>query len=92
MSIIGGIIFAVGTSLFTFAVAMVRGQFAVCSICCACGSNHARQVMILGEYDAVEEARLCELLTENCPNCRHRRTNPHSTIDNPQSREFSHVG
>ncbi len=85
MSITGGIIFAVGITLFSFAVALVRGQFAVCSISCNCGSSNARQVMILGEFDAVEEARLCQLLTENCPSCRHRRTHP-------QSKGFSHAG
>ena len=81
MSLIEGFLFAFGLTLFSFAVAMLHGKFATCSISCNCGFSWVRQAMVVGKYDAVEETRLRELLTANCPTCRDRRANRRSTIE-----------
>lgn len=91
MSPIEASLFAVALTTFAFFVVGLAEQVNSRAISCNCGHSTTRRMLVISECDAVETARIRELLTENCPTCRDRRANRQSTIANPQSKRGAHA-
>lgn len=91
MSLIEGFLFAVALSTFAFCVVGTAEQFNTRAISCDCGHSKTRRMLVISVQDAVETARIGELLTENCPTCRDRRDNRRSATADPQSQRGAHA-
>jgi hypothetical protein len=90
MSLTEGLLFTFVLTAFVSFWLLLAAQLTSYTVFCNCGCSKARHAMVFAGLDSVEVIRIRELLTENCPICRDRRSKRQSTIANPQSKGGAH--